>query len=66
VSFGKHYGESWSDVPTDYLNWALGPIEVNKIKRSAVISVEPSSLDDPDVIFTIKTARAKRSGAPGR
>jgi exodeoxyribonuclease X len=62
VNFGKHYGESWSDVPTDYLKWALGQIEINKIKRAAGVSVDPSPLDDPDVIFTIKTMRSGGSG----
>ena len=66
VSFGKHYGESWSDVPTDYLDWILSKVATIAWSRAAGHSVEQGLFDDPDIIFTVRTEKARRSAAPGR
>jgi exodeoxyribonuclease X len=64
VNFGKHYGKSWSDVPTDYLQWISSTVATNEALRAAGLSVEPSRFDD-DVIFTVRTELARRSAASG-
>jgi exodeoxyribonuclease X len=65
VSFGKYHGQSWSDVPTDYLRWISSTVATNEALRASGLSVGPSRFDD-DVIFTVRTELAKRSAAPRR
>jgi exodeoxyribonuclease X len=62
VGFGKHYGWSWSDVPTDYLDWILSKAAAFEARRAAGLSVEPARFDD-DVVYTVQIERARRSAA---
>ena len=29
ISFGKHRGSAWSDVPADYLEWVIGQVDLD-------------------------------------
>lgn len=35
VSFGKHRGQKWSDIPKDYLRWCLGQDMDEDVKHTA-------------------------------
>ena len=55
VSFGKHYGKQWNQVPADYLNWIWREMAGRETLRKAGLSLQPSNFDDQDLIFTVKT-----------
>lgn len=47
----KHFGQKWSEVPLDYLNWVLFTSDM------------PSDPDKADVVFTARHWLKKRTGA---
>lgn len=34
VPFGKHFGQKWDDVPTDYLRWVVGQADMDRDVRA--------------------------------
>jgi exodeoxyribonuclease X len=50
LPFGKHRGELWTEVPSDYLDWMI---------RENMDTAEKQ--DDPDVRHTLKQERARRA-----
>jgi exodeoxyribonuclease X len=60
VDFGKHHGQLWTEVPTDYLFWVLRTAAQNAAEKAAGRPVGSGRLDHPDVISTVHTELARR------
>lgn len=51
MNFGKHAGQKWDDIPTDYIVWAINNLDCLR---------EENPLYDPDMVHTILTVMDSR------
>lgn len=53
MNFGKHSGQKWEEIPTDYIKWAINNLDCLR---------ENNPLYDPDMEFTIGKVISERLG----
>jgi hypothetical protein len=51
MNFGKHAGQKWDDIPSDYICWAINNLDCLR---------EENPLYDPDMVYTLLEVTRKR------